>query len=369
MKTEMIGADQGLERVVQNENERCVTSSSEMSDNEGNGSSVSRMLNAMMKDSSGGPFRCGPCRLRERCRKAASGISATLPQHAPLYAALFCSIIAVTLSIRTHLSTHFVQLEEPLRISPFFRNMDYIGLSTWELCVIKQDVLEELHSSPENTGSSPENTGSSPENVGQKKSLFRPSMNDMFGDTIDDDEADTTAVISKLTISTMTTTYDVQRNITSRVRTTYHPHSLKQSPTWMEEPDHDDVLVSGDYPYNDDDDFESSLPKDYWNCHHIQLTSKSVDSKWVVARVFFMMGTLMGVVATMLLITLIVIRGRDAKPRVPPPPPPVAAPLKQLSTIMHTKVRLASGRACVLRVQFSPWAKIFPATRNMCGES
>lgn len=219
------------------------------------------------------------CKAIPNTRSSWQKANRKVPQHAPLYAALFCSIVAVILSIHTHLSTKFVTLEEPLRISPFFKNVNIVGLSKWQLCVIKQDAL----------------------------------------DTIIEEGEDGIELTSKLPISTTTTTTDIQRNVTSRVVTTYHyntPHSLQQS-NWMNEPDHDDILASGDYPYNDDDAFESELPMDYWSCHLLQITSKSArdDKVWNIARAFFMMGSIMGIISTMLLVSLILVRGRDAKRR------------------------------------------------------
>ena len=200
-----------------------------------------------------------------------------LPQHAPLYAALFCSVVAITLSIHAHVSNRFVTLEEPLRVSPFIKKLDHVGVSTWELCVINQDALDEI--------------------------------------AVDGEGDDGNA---KIYGSTIITTRDVQRDVTSHVKTVYHNTPNPISKSWMQEPDHDDILVSADFPYNDDDDaFEPSLPADYWDCHYLQLNSQSVrdDKLWNVARLFFMMGSIMGVISTILLIALIVFRGRDAKRR------------------------------------------------------
>ena len=227
------------------------------------------------------------------------------PLPVPLLAALFSSLVAVTLSVRIHASSRFVTLREPLRVSPFFKKIDYVGLSALELCAIRQDALGDIVSEEE------EETGDVSAEVATKLPI--PTSN------------------------IITTATDVQRNITSYVLTTYHhytPHSAKQSTeaarprsrlapnvdvtaSWMEEPDHDDVLVSAGFPYNDDDAYASDLPEEYWSCHVLRLDSKSASSdvkrNW--SRVCFAMGSMVGICSSCLLTALILCRNQDAKKR------------------------------------------------------
>ena len=116
-------------------------------------------------------------------------------------------------------------------------------------------------------------------------------------------------------ISFIRTAHDIVRNVTSTVQTTYHNtyNSIEQR-DWYSEPNHDDILVSGDYPYHDDDTlYESSTISNeeiYWNCHILHYTSKSnrLDTMWNIARMFEMLGILFGFSATLLLGLLIIRR-------------------------------------------------------------
>ncbi|KAL3827388.1 hypothetical protein ACHAXA_003122 [Cyclostephanos tholiformis] len=208
------------------------------------------------------------CRPIHQIRSSIRRISRSVPEQAPLYAALFFSLVAVTLSVRTHLSTRFVSLEEPFRVSPFFKDVGYIGLSTWELCSIKQDALDAI----------------------------------LAGEIIKNEmvPSDSPPTIGR-------TATDVPSNVTFQ-------HSLD----YFNEPVQDDVLAPGVFPYNDDDRYSSELLKDdYWHCHNIHMSSANVgdDKLWDISRVFFMLGTIMGMTSTVLLIALIVRRGQDAKSR------------------------------------------------------
>ena len=200
-------------------------------------------------------------------RNALRQKSRSLPEQAPLYVALFCSLVAIMLSVRTHLSTRFVSLEEPFRVSPFFKDVEYIGLTTWELCSIKQDALDAI--------------------------IVGETINYEIGPSV-------------LSSTTGRTTTDKPTNVT-----------LQHSKDYLNEPDQDDVLAPGLFPYNDDDAFDSELPIDFWQCHHIRISSAYAgeDKLWDIARVFFLLGTMMGLASTGLLIALIVRRGQLAKRR------------------------------------------------------
>lgn len=206
------------------------------------------------------PPRCKS--FQQRIRNTLRQIPKRLPEQTPLYAALFCSLLAITLSVRTHLSTSFVSLEKPFRVSPFFKDVEYIGLSTWELCSIKQESLDEI----------------------------------LAGKFIMNESGP-----SELPSTTDTTTADVPTNVT-----------LQYSTDYLNEPDQDDILAPGYFPYNDDDAFDSELPIDYWHCHHVHISSANAgdDKLWDIARVFFLSGTIMGLASTGLLIALVVRRGR-----------------------------------------------------------
>lgn len=211
-----------------------------------------------------------------------------LPQHALLYAALITSLAAVVFSVCAHRSTSFVVLGEPLELSPYLRNVDRVGLSAWDVCALRKEALDGMVAD---------------------------------GSAVDGDDGadgeDGTGLAARLPLWAAKTATDVQRDVSSTVRTTYHPAPDAQSKGWMQEPDHDDVLVSADYPYNDDDEYEMNLPDEYWDCHRLQITSASArhDGKWNLARAFFMVGSICGVAATFLLGTLIVRRDRDARRR------------------------------------------------------
>lgn len=200
-------------------------------------------------------------------RNALQQKSRSLPEQSPLYVALFCSFVAIMLSVGTHLSTRFVSLEEPFRVSPFFKDVEYIGLTTWELCSIKQDALDAI----------------------------------LAGETIKNEIG-----LSELSSSTGRTTTDKPTNGT-----------LKLSIDYFNEPDQDDVLAPGLFPYNDDDAYDSELPIDSWQCHHVHISSANAgdDNFWDIARVFFLLGTMMGLTSTGLLIALIIRRGQLAKRR------------------------------------------------------
>jgi len=200
-------------------------------------------------------------------RNALQQKSISFPEQAPLYVALFCSLVAIMLSAGTHLSTRFVSLEEPFRVSPFFKDVEYIGLTTWELCSIKQDALDAI----------------------------------LAGETIKNEIGQ-----SELSSSTARTTADKPTNVT-----------LQLSIDYLNEPDQDDVLAPGLFPYNDDDAFDSELPIDSWQCHQVHISSANAgdDNFWDIARVFFLLGTMMGLTSTGLLIALIVRRGQLAKRR------------------------------------------------------
>ena len=258
-----------------------------------------------------------------------------LPQHVPLYTSFLISIIALTLSIIANKSTSFVTLQEPLSAGPFFKNIYNIGLSSWELCVIKEDALhtilqsetDELDVEGEGSGSeyydcsnltNKKDKKKCIKDNGQEQSSTSFIMQDGSGNELE--HPGTLLELPLLsTVSTSSTT-DTSRNVTSHVITTYHyntPHSLTQtsSNNWMNEPDHDDLLVTGSYPYNDDDIYDNSLPSSYWECHVLYFTSTNVnnDTLWNVSRMFYMIGTILGLTATLLLGTLIILRMKESR--------------------------------------------------------
>jgi hypothetical protein len=153
-------------------------------------------------------------------------------------------------------------------VSPFFKDVEYIGLSTWELCSIKQDALDAV----------------------------------LAGEIITNK-----SVPSELPPAIARTNTDVPSNAT-----------LKHSLDYFNVPDQDDILAPGVFPYNDDDEYNSELLKDDdWVCHYVHMSSASVgdDKLWDISRVFFMLGTIMGITSTGLLIALIVRRRQVTKRR------------------------------------------------------
>lgn len=211
------------------------------------------------------PQRCWP--IHQIC-SSLRWIARGMPDHTPLYVALLFSLVATTLSITTHLSTRFVSLEEPYRVSPLFMDVEYIGLSTWELCSIKQYALDAI----------------------------------LAGEIIIHESfpSESPPAIAR-------TNTDVPSNVTLH-------HSLD----YLNVPEQDDILAPGVFPYNDDDAYSSELLKDdYWVCHHVHMSSANVgdDKLWDISRVFFMLGTIMGMTSTGLLIALIVRRVQVTKRR------------------------------------------------------
>ena len=191
-------------------------------------------------------------------------------QYLPLYIAFFLSVTAVTFSIRAYNSTHFVLLERPLRVSPYFKSISHVGLMNWELCAIEQETL----------------------------------------DMLVDQAGEHTAIELH---SPVVSTTEIQSNTTTYVRTTYHFNSMNSASwSWFEAPAHDDILVDADYPYNDDDTFLASFPAEYWSCHTLRFNSRSIvnDRLWIMSRFFFTLGTVMGFSATILLAFLLVRRAK-----------------------------------------------------------
>jgi hypothetical protein len=60
----------------------------------------------------------------------------------PLYAAVFVSVMAITLSVGTYKSAQFVQLESPIRVSPYLKSIRFVGLRSWELCALEQQAVD-----------------------------------------------------------------------------------------------------------------------------------------------------------------------------------------------------------------------------------
>ena len=201
----------------------------------------------------------------------------------PLYAAFFVSVVAVTLSVGTYKSAQFVQLESPIRISPYLKSIQFVGLRSWEFCALDQQAVDTFF-------------------------IDQYSAND--GEDIATEEIELRSHVLRTT--------DLQTNTTTYVSTTYHftPNSMKTT-TWKELPSYDDILVPADYPNNDDDSLLASFPEELFSCHLLNFDSRSItnDPLWLLARVFFMGGTMVGTIATILLSCLLLIRVKNIDDR------------------------------------------------------
>jgi hypothetical protein len=178
-------------------------------------------------------------------RKERSSIQ--MHQHLLLYLAFFCSLMAVIFSIQTHLSTDFVHLSEPLDVGIFFKNISSVGMSSWMVCALKQDIVAEILDG----------------SIGYQRALY-PGRS-----------------------------------------------STKETPSFAEDRlgMDDDGLVSADFPYRDDDEILNGMSSEFWSCKPIYFNSSSVDDKkWILSRVFFMVGIICGVTATCCLAVFIVSR-------------------------------------------------------------
>ena len=242
-------------------------------------------------------------------------------QYLPLYLSFLCAITALTLSIITHKSTSFVTLTEPLNAGPFFKSINDIGLNYWKLCSIKQDGLDFILDEKIRSSGDEDNEvvlGSSDIIEGPRGPYIEINQDDDISnkEQIMQDGSGQRLELPP-SISFIRSAHDIVRNVTSTVQTTYHDtyNSIQQQEgDWYSEPNHDDILVSGDYPYHDDDYlYESSTISNeeiYWNCHILHFTSKSnrLDVMWNIARMFEMLGILFGGCATLLLGLLIIRR-------------------------------------------------------------
>ena len=249
--------------------------------------------------------------------------SSQLHQHLPLYISFLCAITALLLSIITHKSTSFVTLTDPLNAGPFFKSINEIGLNYWKLCSIKQNGLDFILDEKIMTQSSGdevvlESSSSDTMKEGPRGPYIEINHRDDIShkEKIMQDGSGQRLEVPP-SISFTRTAHDIVRNVTSTVQTTYHnSNPSQQERYWYSEPNHDDVLVSGDYPYHDDDSlYESSTVSNeelYWNCHILHFTIKSnrLDIMWNVARMFEMLGILFGSSATLLL-GLLIIRRRS----------------------------------------------------------
>jgi len=245
-------------------------------------------------------------------------------QHLPLYISFLFAITALTLSTLTHNSTSFVTLTDALNAGPFFKSINEVGLNYWKLCSIKQNGLdfildEKIKSSGDEDDERLESSSSSDLiKEGPRGPYIQVSQDDDIShkEKIMQDGSGQSLELPP-SISFIRTAHDLVRNVTSTVQTTYHNSNSiqEQQRDWYSEPNHDDILVSGDYPYHDDDYlYESSTISNeemYWNCHILHFTSKSnkLDTMWNVARMFEMLGILFGGSATLLLGLLIIRRG------------------------------------------------------------
>jgi len=243
-------------------------------------------------------------------------------QHIPLYTSFLCAITALLLSIITHNSTTFVTLTDPLNAGPFFKSINEVGLNYWKLCSIKQNGLDFILDHEKIISSGDEDY-----EVVESSDIIKEGPRGPYIEINQDDDVSNKEKIMQdgsgqrlelpPSISFIRTAHDIVRNVTSTVQTTYHnSNSIQQQQEgdWYSEPNHDDILVSGDYPYHDDDYlYESSTISNeeiYWNCHTLHFTSKSnqLDTMWNIARMFEMLGILFGSCATLLLGLLIIRR-------------------------------------------------------------
>ena len=207
-------------------------------------------------------------------------------QYLPLYIAFFLSVMAITFSIRAHNSTYFVMLERPIRVSPYFKSIRHVGFTNWNLCALEQHALDKII--------------------------------EQLGEGYDGE--DTAPVMIDLHSHVVPTT-DLQTNTTTYVQTTYHhhftPHAIETSTSWFEAPEHDDILVNVTYPYSDDDELLASFPAEYWSCHTLRFDSRSIvnDRLWILARIFFTFGTVIGFAAAILLTFLLLLRAKGVDER------------------------------------------------------
>lgn len=191
-------------------------------------------------------------------------------QYLPLFLALFLSLTAIILSIQSHLSIRFAALDEPLRINPYFRSVEYVGLSTWQVCVMKEHVIEDVLTE-----------------VGDTTTSFT-----IFTDVHN----------------------DLQSGVATVLRTKYHTTHITSS-NWMNEPEHDDALLaSADFPYRNDDTILSQLSPQQLDCHKLTFsTTDTNDNLWNISRMCFMLGIIMGVTASCFLLALISTRVKGGK--------------------------------------------------------
>jgi len=258
----------------------------------------------------------------KHCKISKNRRSSNQQQHLPLYTSFLCATTALTLSIITHKSTSFVTLTEPLNAGPFFKSINDIGLNYWKLCSIKQDgldfILDEKIISSGDEGDDVLESSISDMKQGPRGPYIETNQDDDISnkEKIMQDGSGQRLELPP-SISFIRTAHNIVRNVTSTVQTTYHSSynsTQEQERDWYSEPNHDDILVSGDYPYHDDDYlYESSTISNeeiYWNCHILHFTSKSnrLDTLWNVARIFEMLGILFGSCATLLLGLLIIRR-------------------------------------------------------------
>ena len=319
----MIGVDQIQRELIAQKDDATSSSSSSAEDEHDNKSSCNDIESEDAQKHLHNDTKGGYTQKALHCKISATKRSY---QHLPLYISFLCAITALLLSIMTHNSTSFVTLTEPLNAGPFFKSINGIGLNYWKLCSIKQNGLdfildEKIRSS-----------GDEDDEVLESSSISDIMKEGPRGPYIEISQDDDISHKEKImqdgsgqrlevppSISFIRTAHDIVRNVTSTVQTTYHNthnsmQQQQQEGDWYSEPNHDDILVSGDYPYHDDDYlYESSTISNeeiYWNCHILHFTSKSnrLDVMWNIARMFEMLGILFGGSATLLLGLLIIRR-------------------------------------------------------------
>jgi hypothetical protein len=167
--------------------------------------------------------------------------------------------MAIIFSIQTHLSTDFVDLSEPIDAGLFFEKQWRIGISSWELCGLKQIVIDEIL------------------------------------------DGDIYSVIGPYSME------DVQRTLYPSRSSTKNTLAIIEDELELD----DDGLVSADFPYRDDDEILTAIPPEFWSCQTINIRSSDVnDMKWVISRVFLMVGTIFGVTASCFLVVLIISRAK-----------------------------------------------------------
>ncbi|KAL3802798.1 hypothetical protein HJC23_007575 [Cyclotella cryptica] len=188
--------------------------------------------------------------------------------------------MAIIFSIQTHLSTDFVILSEPLQIGVFFKNVSSIGLSSWKVCGVRQDVIDTILEN----------------GVGSLFDLHGGRSRDQLQDDKTNPSANSSVVPSKVSDES-------QSNFIANL-------SLSDGGSQVsDESGLDDSLASADFPYRDDDEVLLGLPSEYWSCQIIEFPNNEIDDvKRIIPSMSFIVGTILGVTGFCFLVFLIVLR-------------------------------------------------------------